>query len=241
MSYYYEPMMAAQAGESERAAFIRRTYGHLAGAILGFVAIEAVIFNVLLPDQQAVQNLFTTWFSNQFSMLLLFGGFIAVGWLARMWASSEVSPALQYLGLVLYVVAEAIIFVPILCVAIFYVGDPTILPTAGIITLSMFLGLTAAVLVTGKDFSFLRSVLMIGSFVALGFLVAGLLFQFPLGLFFSFAMVALACGFILYDTSNVMHHYRTDQHVAAALALFASVALLFFYVLRILLLTNSRD
>ena len=52
---------------------------------------------------------------------------------------------------------------------------------------------------------------------------------------FSYAMIALACGYILYDTSNVLHNYRTDQYVAAALALFAAVMLLFWYVLRILL------
>jgi FtsH-binding integral membrane protein len=46
-------------------------------------------------------------------------------------------------------------------------------------------------------------------------------------------MIVLASGYILYDTSNVLHRYRTDQHVAAALALFASVAILFWYVLRL--------
>ena len=53
-------------------------------------------------------------------------------------------------------------------------------------------------------------------------------------------MVILAAGFIVYDTSNVMHHYRTDQHVAAALALFGSVALMFWYVLRLFLYSRSE-
>jgi FtsH-binding integral membrane protein len=48
-------------------------------------------------------------------------------------------------------------------------------------------------------------------------------------------MIGLMSGYILYDTSNVMHHYRTDQHVAASLALFASVATLFWYVIRLLM------
>ena len=55
------------------------------------------------------------------------------------------------------------------------------------------------------------------------------------------AMIGFACGYILYDTSNILHHYRTDQHVAASLALFASVALLFWYVLRLLMALSSRD
>ena len=68
---------------------------------------------------------------------------------------------------------------------------------------------------------------------------AAMIFGFNLGLFFSFAMVAVACAAILYHTSNVLHRYRTDQHVAAALALFASVALLFWYILQIFM--RSRD
>ena len=75
--------------------------------------------------------------------------------------------------------------------------------------------------------------------LAFGLIIAGLIFGFSLGLLFSFAMVAVASGWILYDTSNVLHHYRTDQHVAASLTLFASVALLFYYILRILIAVSS--
>ena len=62
-----------------------------------------------------------------------------------------------------------------------------------------------------------------------------------LGIWFSVAMVVFACAYILYDTSNVMHHYRPGQHVAASLALFASVTLLLWYVIRILISLSSRD
>jgi FtsH-binding integral membrane protein len=71
--------------------------------------------------------------------------------------------------------------------------------------------------------------------------VASIFFGFSLGLLFSVLMVAFAAGFILYDTSNVLHHYRIGQHVAASLALFASVALLFWYVLRIVMAVTDRD
>jgi uncharacterized protein len=99
----------------------------------------------------------------------------------------------------------------------------------------LFGGLTGVVFITRKDFSFMRGALMFGGFAALGFIVFSLLFGFELGMFFSYAMVVLACGYILYETSNVMLHYRTNQYVAASLALFAAVMLLFWYVLRILL------
>jgi FtsH-binding integral membrane protein len=75
---------------------------------------------------------------------------------------------------------------------------------------------------------------------ALGLIVVSIVAGFNLGAWFSVLMVALACCYILYHTSAIMHVYRTDQYVAAALALFASVALLFWYVLRIFMSMSSR-
>lgn len=234
---YQLPSVAANAGESERAAFIRRTYGHLAGAILAFMALELLLFKVLLPTPELRMDLVRNLFGTRFSMILLLVAFIGGGYLATWWANTSTSRGMQYAGLGLYVVLEAIIFIPILCVTVDVVGDPTILPSAAILTLSVFGGLTASVFITRKDFSFLGPILSICAFLALGVVIAGLFvggFGFT-GLWFSVAMVALAGGYILYSTSNVLHHYGTHQHVAAALALFAAVAMLFFYILRILL------
>ncbi len=243
MSYVMEhPTVAARATESARAAFIRRTYTHLAGAILAFVGLQLLMFQVVAPTQDDMTRLVTSLFGTPVSMILLLVAFIGFGWLAQSWASSDTSRGLQYFGLGVYVVLQAVIFLPILCIAVYYVKDPNILPTAAVLTLALFGGLTVSVFVTKRDYSFLAPILSIGMLIALGVIVAGLLFGFTLGLLFSFVMVALAAGYILYDTSNVLHHYRTDQHVAAALALFASVALLFFYILRILIqVSGSRE
>jgi hypothetical protein len=108
------------------------------------------------------------------------------------------------------------------------------------ITLLMFAGLTVAVFVTGHDFSFLRTGLIVGGFAAMGLIVCSAIFGFQLGNLYTIALIVLACGYILYDTSNVLYHYRIGQHVAAALALFASVALLFWYVLRLVMSMQSR-
>ncbi len=143
---------------------------------------------------------------------------------------------MQYLGLGLYVLAQAIICLPLLYMA--QRKDPSIIPAAGIATLGMFGALSAVVFVTRKDFSFLRGILMFGGFAALGLIVCAIVFQFALGPIFMVAMITFACGYILYHTSNVLHHYRIGQHVAASLALFASVALLFWYVLQLFM---SRD
>jgi FtsH-binding integral membrane protein len=244
MGYEMNYPLAIETSRSERAAFIRRTYAHLAGAILAFVAIETVIFGVLRQMNTAAfdQALFGT-LSHPFSWLIVLGAFIGVSYLANYWAFNGGSPALQYAGLGLYVVAQALIFVPILYVAMYMIpSEPgrqfELVGQAGILTMCLFAGLTAVVFFTGKDFSFLGPIISIAGFVALGVIICAMIFGFTLGLLFSLAMIVLAAGAILYDTSNVLHRFRLDQHVAASLSLFASVALLFYYVL--LALIQSR-
>ncbi|HEY7423238.1 MAG TPA: Bax inhibitor-1 family protein [Gemmataceae bacterium] len=236
MSYGYDYSVAAQAASSDRATFIRRTYAHLAGAILAFMGIEALLLN-LMSEQTQLQ---VVRLMGGYGWLVVMLAFMAAGWVARAWAHSDTSAVMQYMGLGLYVVAWAIIFLPLLIVAAHYI-DKSIIPTAGILTLAVFGGLTLSVFVTRKDYSFLRPILCVATLIALGIIVAAIFFPINLGLFFSFAMVALASAYILYDTSNVMLHYRTDQHVGAALELFASVAMLFWYILRIVMAFSSRD
>ena len=169
---------------------------------------------------------------------------MVVGWVAKSWARSDASPGLQYLGLASYVVAEAVIFLPLLyLIEYMAIKNPDlegVIPTAGILTLGVFGGLTLGVFLTKQDFSFLGPILAIGGLLAMGFIVASCFFPINLGMIFCFAMVALMSGYILYYTSNVLFHYRTDQHVAAALALFACVATLFWYILQIVLSSRSR-
>jgi len=146
---------------------------------------------------------------------------------------------MQYAGLGLYIVAESIIFLPLLYVAAHF-SDASVIPTAGVLTLTLFGGLTALAFTSRVDFSFMGKILMIASFIGLGAILCGVMFGVSLGFFFSLGMVGLAGGYILYYTSQIMFHYRTDQHVAASLALFAAVALLFYYILRIVM-SMSRD
>ena len=221
----------ALAPASERSAFIRRTYLHLAGAILAFAVLEYIL---LVPLRPVTEGVVALMLASQYGWLVVLGLFMAVGWVADRWARSNTSAGIQYLGLGLYVVAEAVIFLPLLYIAA-HVTSPEVLPTAGILTLGLFAGLTGTVFITQRDFSFLRGVLMVGGFVAMGLIVCAILFGFELGTLFSVAMIGLAGGYILYYTSAVMRHYRTDQHVAASLALFAAVALMFWYVLRLLM------
>ena len=220
---------AADAAPVERAAFIRKTYLLLAAAILGFVAIEAFLF----MSGAASMILKVVSAGGSIGWLAVLGGFMGISYIANRWAVSDSSSGMQLLGLLLYVVGEAVIFVPMIAIAVYYTGDATVLVKSGIVTLGLFLGLSLTVLITRTDFSFLAPVLAIGGFVALGFIVSSLIFGFSIGSIFSFVMVAFAGTAILYQTSQVLHQYNTKQHVAAALALFAGIALLFWYILNI--------
>ncbi len=219
----------ASIGVDARATFITRTYLHLFGAIITFVLIEVFLFTSGIAQTIARAMLGTSW-------LLVLGGFMIVGWFGSRMASAGGSPARQYAGLGVYVLGQAIIFVPLLYVAQAYA--PGAIESAAMVTLLGFAGLTAVAMTTRKDFSFLGGLLRWGFVGALVLIVGGVIFGFQLGTFFSVAMVVLAGAAILYDTSNVLLRYPEDQYVAASLQLFASVALMFWYVLRIFMSRN---
>jgi uncharacterized protein len=131
-----------------------------------------------------------------------------------------------------------------LTIAQVYFKDQHLIAKAGLLTMGVFAGLSMAVFVTRQDYSFLGPILCVAGWLALGLILIAMLFPgsgLALGTWFSFAMVGLAAAYIIYDTSNVLHHYRTDQYVGASLQLFASVALMFYYILRIMLESNRRS
>lgn len=220
----------AQADVSTRADFILKTYAHLVAALCSFTILEVVLFQTGVAYRVAEAMMGVSW-------MLVLGAFMLVMWLGSRLAERADSKAMQYLGLAGVVVIEAVIFLPLLVYAQLQAPPGTIESAAGV-TLVGFAGLTLVAFVTRKDFRFLRGLLYWGGIVAVAAIFGGLMFGFQLGLWFSVAMVAFAGGAILYDTSNVLHHYPEDRYVAASLQLFTSVALLFWYVLRIFL---SRD
>jgi len=234
--YPAHPVFAADAAVVERTAFIRRTYAHLAGAILAFVGLEWFVLSTPTLYEPMIQ----TMVGGQWSWLIVIIVFMAAGWVAQSWANNATSPAMQYAGLGLYTLAWVVMFVPLLYFAERY-GGANVIPTAGLLTTIIFVGLTGFVFISKADFSFLRGFLAVGMLGAMGFILASILMGFSLGLVFTSAMITLMAGYILYDTSNVLHHYRTDQHVAAALKLFASVAMLFWYVVQLVMALSGRN
>jgi hypothetical protein len=229
--YFDRTRPVALRSEEIRAEFLTRTYLHLLGAILAFTLLEVFYFATGLAVPMAIAMLSTSW-------LLVLGGFVLVSWIATRLAHTVESTAVQYAALGAYVVAESILFVPLLLIAQVSAAGGVV-RSAALVTLLGFTALTVIVHVTRRDFTFLGGLLAWCGVVALLLIVAGVAFDFELGTFFSVAMIALAGGAILHDTSKVLHHYPEDRYVAASLELFASVALLFWYVLRLYL--SRRD
>ena len=214
------------AGVDGRSIFITRTYTHLVGGILGFIVVELGLFESGLAPQIAQ-------FMFGFNWLLILGAFMLTGWLATRTAQTSTSIGMQYFAYAVYVVAEALIFVPLL-----YIADkkaPGTIDSATLVTALGAGGLMVVAHRTRKDFSFLRAILMWGGVLALVAIIGGLVFGFQLGTWFSVAMIGFAGAAVLYDTSNIIHYYPEDRYVSAAMQLFASIALMFWYVLRLMM------
>lgn len=220
---------------SNRKNFIKKTYLHTAFAILSFAIVESLIIISGLGNK--IFSLISG--SGSWVWLVVLGAFMGVSILANNMAQSETSKSMQYAGLGLYVLIEALIFAPMILIAATIA--PTVLLTAFGLTMFLFAGLTLLAFKGGMDWSFLGKFLMIGGFVALGIIILSIILGSSLGLWFSGAMIIFASASILYETSEIQHRFNENQYVAASLALFSSVALLFWYILQFLLSLVSDD
>jgi len=193
----------------DRSTFIWKCYAHVVGAILAFAAIEVYLF------QSGIAAAITEPMLNNWWMVL--GAFMLAGWGASHVAHRVQSLQAQYAAFAVF---------------------PGIIDSAAGVTILGCVGLIATVMVTRKDFSFLRGMLVWGFFLAMAAIVGSLIFGFHMGTWFSVAMIGFAGAAVLYDTSNIIHHYPQDKYVAASMQLFASIALMFWYILRLFM---SRD
>jgi FtsH-binding integral membrane protein len=173
------------------------------------------------------------------SMLLVMLAFWGATTVAQSLAFNRSSRGVQYAGLGLYVILEALIFIPLIGYVIISSVDRNgvshaidVLRPAGIVTFGMIAGLTALVFMTNLDFSFLKVAIVLGGFAALAIVVVAAIAGFTLGAWFSIAMIVLMATVILYQTNEIKNTMETDQHVAAAFVLFSSFVTLLFYVIR---------
>lgn len=209
-----------------RTRFMTRVYVHLVAAVFAFVAIETWLF------QSGIASRFTD-FVLDTSWLLILGGFLVVSWLATSVAVRVTSLPAQYAAFAALIGAEALIFTPLLYIAAAR-GPDGVIGRAAMLSIVAFIGLSGIAITSSTDFSFLRVLLRWGGVVALLLIVGAVVFGTNLGTWFSVAMIAFAGAAILYDTQKILHQYPPDREVAAAMSLFASLALLFWYVLRLL-------
>ena len=108
----------------------------------------------------------------------------------------------------------------------------------GIFLVSLILAFTMGS--TGNDASsFLNNVRSADTNNIVSVMIGGAIFGFQLGTWFSVAMIGFAGVAVLYDTSNIIHNYPEDRYVSAAMQLFASIALMFWYVLRLIMGNRS--
>ncbi|HVV85063.1 MAG TPA: Bax inhibitor-1 family protein [Kofleriaceae bacterium] len=235
------PGAVATLGVSERVSFLRRTYAHLGVALIAFAAITGGMMRFTPQFSYS----FSEWaLRSNLNWMLLLVAFMLVGSGARRMALSDTSRGLQYAGLGLAVVAEAFILQPLLWVALItshsHADFNKLVGSAALITIAIFVGLTATVFVTKKDFSFLRGILAVSTFAALGVIIASMIFGFQLGALFCGVMILVMAGYVLYQTSMIAKIFPPTQHVAAALMLFSTIATMFWYVLQFLMEMNRR-
>ncbi len=233
------PFIVADAPAADRAAFFRRTYGLVAIGFAAFAALLAIFFVGF--DRQS--GIAFALFSGLFSMMKSLGGWSILLVMLAFWGATTVAQSLafnrasrssQYAGLGLYVVLEALIFIPLIGYVILSTkgNASTVLVPAGIVTGGMIAGLTALVFMTNLDFSFLKVAIILGSFAALAIVLVAAIAGLSLGAWFSIAMIVLMATVILYQTNEIKNTLETDQHVAAAFILFSSFVTLLFYVIR---------
>lgn len=208
-----------------RFEFMTRVYGYLGLGIAGFVGLEWALFATGLAYDIYDLVLSTSW-------LLILGGFMLLTWLSGTFVWKVRSQAAQLALYGVVVLAEALIFAAPLVIAA--QTAPEAIFQAGAISLVAFAGLSGVAITSSKDFSFLGAILKWVGVAALVLIVSAVVFGLTLGTWFSVGMIVFAGAAILWETQTILRHYPQGAEIPAAIGLFTSLALMFWYVLRLL-------
>ena len=223
---------AINAALNERLGFIRKTYLHLGAELMAVAGVTALCLQV--PAMQKLAMLLMGNF-----IIIYIAAFFGVALVSRKLMEGSKSIAVQYAGAGLWVFFLGLLITPLAMVAHARFGSYAVLGEALIMTGCVFGGLTAYVFFTKKDFSFMGGALAVISWTMVGIALISFLFGgFGGSPIWSIAWVILLGGWVLYDTSNVLHHRRVDQYVAASVDLLVDFVYMFIHILSLLM---NRD
>ncbi|MBC7532205.1 MAG: US12 family protein [Oligoflexus sp.] len=213
-----------QAEESAKSRFIKKTYFHLAAAIATFALLETFFFSTGIA--QSILDVMS-----HMNPAIILIALVLINLFASKKAHTSRAKAGQYIGLGAYILAEAIIFVPLIAMSLMR-GGTDLLATAALATGIGVVGITLLALSYDTDWSVLDMGLRVAGLSAFALIVCSCLFGFTLGTLFTVVMLAFSAVAILRQTGATLHQYGEEQYIAASLGLFASIMLLFWYVLR---------
>jgi FtsH-binding integral membrane protein len=210
---------AAQASISERIGFIRKVYAIFFVGIL--FAIGGVALGFVFPPLMlaVAQHPFI-------ALILMMGGVIGAQAVRHV-------PGVNLLAFFGFTTLTGAIISPLMYLV--SLTNPNSILQAGILTVGIFGGLTAYVFISKRDFSFMRGMVTTGLIVII---LAGLLNIFLASSALGFAVAAAALllfsGFVLYDTSNIIRRYPTNEYIAGAMSLYLDAFNIFLALIRIL-------
>jgi len=210
-----------------RTAFLRRVYCLLTVQLLVTVAVAAGC--ALFPPASGLLLAHPAAFTYG-SLVPTFGSLIALSFLKNVHPWNLILLSVFTLG-------ESVMLG---CLSAVYasMGMADVLLSAAGLTLAIFLCLTSFILVSKRDFSFLGGFLFAGLFVMIGWGLLNLLLGWKLQFLYSAAGALLFTGFVLYDTSVILHKFSYDEYISASVQLYLDIINLFMYILQLL---SRRD
>jgi modulator of FtsH protease len=219
-----EARTAAEATLAERMGFIRKVYALFFAGIL--FAVGGVWLGLTNPEAVMVPII-----NHPYITL-----FVMLGAVVATQAVRHVR-GVNLLALFAFTTLTGAIISPL--IALLARINPASITQAGLMTVGIFGGLTAYVFISKRDFSFMRGMLMTGLIVVV---LAAVLNIFFASSAFSFGISAVALllfsGFVLYDTSNIIRRYPTNEYIAGALSLYLDAFNIFLALLNLL---NAGD
>lgn len=209
--------------DDAKAAFVSKVYATLAGCLIWSTLVCA-------------------WANTQMGLNFVIPNFVWLRWVPlgmlvmAMFIRSMLSGIIGWGFLLTFVTVMGMVLGPVIYVYSKLPGGTAIVGTAFGVTAVIFLGLTAYVRISGKNFSYLGGFLTVAT---LGLIAASIALMFiggPMAHYvYAWISAVIFCGWILYDTSAVTReHYHNNNVVGAVLNLYIDIVQLFLAILRIL-------